>query len=84
MSVTEGDTVSPAGGHSKDTVSSAGRHTVLCRGTQCPLSHQLGSDGQAGTVLLGQFDLDRFGALDRLQGSGQILWRHLQTDLIEL
>lgn len=47
-------------------------------------SHQLSSDGEAGAVLFGQFDFDSFGALDRLQGSGQVLWSHLQTDLIGL
>lgn len=35
-------------------------------------------------MLLGQFDLHRLGTLDRLQGSGQVLWHHLQTDLIVL
>lgn len=47
-------------------------------------SHQLGSDGQAGAVLPGQFNLDSFGALDRLQGPGQVLRSHLQTNLIVL
>lgn len=35
-------------------------------------------------MLLGQFDFDGLGVLDRLQGSGQVLWSHLQTDLIVL
>lgn len=35
-------------------------------------------------MLLGQFDFNRFGILDRLQGSGQVLWSHLQTNLIVL
>lgn len=47
-------------------------------------SHQLGGNGEAGAVLLGQFDFDRLGVLDRLQGSGQILRSHLQTDLVVL
>lgn len=48
------------------------------------LSHQLSSNGEAGTVLLGQFDFDRLGALDCLQGSGKVLWSHFQTNLIVL
>lgn len=47
-------------------------------------SHQLGGDGEAGAVLLGQFDFDHLGVLDRLQGSGQVLRGHLQTDLVVL
>lgn len=46
--------------------------------------HQLGGDGEAGAVLLGQLNFDRLGALDRLQGSGQVLRSHLQTNLIVL
>ena len=47
-------------------------------------SHQLRGDGEAGAVLLGQFDFDGLGVLDRLQGSGQVLRGHLQADLIVL
>lgn len=46
--------------------------------------HQLGGDGEAGAVLLGQFHFDGLGVLDRPQGSGQVLWSHLQTNLIVL
>lgn len=35
-------------------------------------------------MLLGQFNFDKLGTLDSLQGSGQILWGHLQTYLIVL
>lgn len=35
-------------------------------------------------MLLGQLNFDELGALDGLQGSGQILWSHLQTYLIVL
>ena len=47
-------------------------------------SHQLGGDGEAGAVLLGQFNFDSLCILDRLQRSGQVLWSHLQTDLVVL
>ncbi len=46
--------------------------------------HQLGGDGEARAVLLGQFHFDGLGVLDRLQGSGQVLRSHLKTNLIVL
>ena len=33
-------------------------------------------------MLLGQFDLDSLGVLCCPQGSGQVIWGHLQTDLV--
>lgn len=60
---------------------SSNTRAYYCGGFQ---SHQLGGDGEAGAVLLGQFHLDGLGVLDRLQGSGQVLWGHLQADLVVL
>lgn len=51
---------------------------------RCFQTHQLCSDGQTGTVLLSQFNLDGFGILGGLQGSGQVIWSYLKTDLIVL
>lgn len=69
--------------------SAAGTWTFLRSGTADSRlrrvhTHQLSSDGQTGTVFLRQLHLDGFGVLDGLQGSGQVIWSYLQTDLIVL
>lgn len=51
---------------------------------RCFQTHQLSSDGQTGTVLFRQFNLDGFGVLGGPQSPGQVLRGHLQTDLVVL
>lgn len=58
----------------------------LTKTTNCCSStaHQLGGDGEAGAVLLGQLHFDRLGCLDGLERAGQVLHSHFQADLIVL